>query len=184
MRDRGALSGLGNMDFILCLYREFKPLMFATAQKYLVDTYDQEDVVQASLVKLIEKVSVLENKEHNALCSYIVYTVKNTALNYLKHQNVITAQSCSMDDPISEMPSDLPPLDELIELADRRNQLFRIWDKLPEEDQVLLEGKYVLGQSDQQLAGQFQCKATSIRMKLTRARRKALEFILNDEVKL
>ena len=59
MRDRGALSGLGNMDFILCLYREFKPLMFATAQKYLVDTYDQEDVVQASLVNMIQKVSVL-----------------------------------------------------------------------------------------------------------------------------
>jgi len=35
-----------------------------------------------------------------------------------------------------------------------------------------------------ELAGHFHCKATSIRMKLTRARRKALEFILNDEVKL
>ena len=183
MRDRGAVSGLSDTDFILWLYQEFKPLMFATAQKYLVNIPDQEDVVQTSLVKLMEKVSILKNREHSALCSYIVYTVKNTALNYLKHQNVINAHSHSMDDLISEIPSDSPPLDELVELADRRNQLFRIWDRLPEEDQVLLEGKYVLGQSNQQLAGQFHCKATSIRMKLTRARRKALEFILNDEVK-
>ncbi|MCI9506046.1 MAG: sigma-70 family RNA polymerase sigma factor [Oscillospiraceae bacterium] len=153
MRDHENLDGLGDMDFILCLYQEFKPLMFATARKYLANIYDQEDVVQASLIKLIEKVCVLRNKERSALCSYIVYTVKNTALNYLKHQNVITAHSYSMDDSISEIPSDAPPLEELIELADRRKQLFRIWDKLPEIDQVLLESKYVLGQSDQQLAG-------------------------------
>lgn len=117
MRDHENLDGLGDMDFILCLYQEFKPLMFATARKYLANIYDQEDVVQASLIKLIEKVCVLRNKERSALCSYIVYTVKNTALNYLKHQNVITAHSYSMDDSISEIPSDAPPLEELIELA-------------------------------------------------------------------
>lgn len=54
MRDRGAVSGLIDMDFILWLYRKFKPLMFATAQKYLVNIPDQEDVVQTSLLKLID----------------------------------------------------------------------------------------------------------------------------------
>ena len=66
MRDHENLDGLGDMDFILCLYQEFKPLMFATARKYLANIYDQEDVVQASLIKLIEKVCVLRNKELSA----------------------------------------------------------------------------------------------------------------------
>lgn len=180
MRDRDSLS---DMDFILWLYQEFKPLMFAIAQKYLENVSDQEDVVQASLVKLMEKATILQSKERSALCSYIVYTIKNTALNYIKHQNVINAHNHSMDDPIADIPSDSLPLDELIELADRRRQLCRIWGKLPQEDQVLLENKYVLGHSNQQLASQFHCKAASIRMKLTRAKRKALEFIMNDEVK-
>ena len=183
MREREPENTFSDMDFILWLYQEFKPLMFATAQKYLEHLPDQEDIVQTSLVKLMEKVTILQDKERGALCSYVVYTVKNTALNYLKHQNVINAHSYSLDDSFLEIPSDSLPLDELVQLIDRKRQLSGIWNRLPEEDRVLLESKYILGRSNQQLSGEFHCKATSIRMKLTRARRKALQFIMNDEVK-
>lgn len=51
--------------FILWLYDEFKPIMFATAGKYVNNSSDREDLVQASLLKLIEKVDTLRGKSRN-----------------------------------------------------------------------------------------------------------------------
>ena len=142
--------------FILWLYDEFKPIMFATAGKYMNNSSDREDLVQACLLKLIEKVDTLRGKNRNVLCSYIVYTIKNTAINHLKHQSIVNAHT---------------------------NQLYKVWDQLSDEDRNLLEGKYILDQTDNQLATQFHCKPSSIRMKLTRARRKALQLIADKEEK-
>ena len=42
-------------EFITGLYYEYERLMFATARRYIDDRTEQEDVVQESLKKLIEK---------------------------------------------------------------------------------------------------------------------------------
>lgn len=49
--------------------------------------------------------------------------------------------------------------------------------QLSAEDRALLEGKYILGDSDEMLARTLHCKPSSIRMKLTRARRRALKLL-------
>lgn len=41
--------------------------------------------------------------------------------------------------------------------------------------------KYVLGQSDEELAEIFQCRKDNIRMKLTRAKRKAIALMKEDD---
>lgn len=46
--------------FMLELYQQFSRLMFFTARKYHLEQEACEDVVQESLVKLIQKVSVLK----------------------------------------------------------------------------------------------------------------------------
>ena len=49
------------------------------------------------------------------------------------------------------------------------------------QERALLEGKYILAQSDKELAADFKCKPDSIRMKLTRARRKLLDIMKRSE---
>ena len=61
--------------------------------------------------------------------------------------------------------------DKIVEKLDANKQLSLLWDKLPEEDQDLLYRKYIAEQTD------FHCKKESIRMKLTRARRKAMKLL-------
>lgn len=56
-----------------------------------------------------------------------------------------------------------------------------VWAHLTEEEQTLLEGKYIIGYTDAELAGQLQCKVSSIRMKLTRARRRAISLLNEQE---
>lgn len=174
-----ATGSQADQDFMLWLYNEFKPLMYSTARKYVSNSADCDDIIQDSLVKLIEKVDLLRKRDKCILVNYISYTVRNTAINYLKKQGSVRSHSCDLDDQLSEISSEIPSMDELMILAERKAQLNEIWDKLPLEDSVILSGKYILGYSDEILASQLQCKPSSIRMKLTRARRKA--FLLLKE---
>ena len=69
-------------------------------------------------------------------------------------------------------------IDEILIISEQSQALVAIWPLLPESDQILLEGKYLLGYTDTELADLLKCKVESIRMKLTRARRKALKLIV------
>ena len=72
-------------------------------------------------------------------------------------------------------------LDERIISEEQKDRLMQIWGSLPEEDQLLLEGKYILGYKDAELADMLGCKKNSIRMKLTRARRRAFQLMTEEE---
>ena len=76
------------------------------------------------------------------MSSYIVYTIKNTAINHLKHQSIVNAHTKDLNEQYEEIPSDALPLDEMIVMTERRDQLYKVWDQLSDEDRNLLEGKY------------------------------------------
>lgn len=172
-------------DFMARLYEENERLLFATALKYAPSTHDAEEIVQDSLVKLIRKCDTLRSLERCVLTSYIVSTIRNTAINYLRKQGREVQRSEVYDD---EADSDALPyrlsFDELLILAENRAKLVAAWQELSEQDRMLLEGKYFLDLSDAELAEQLGCKSSSIRMKLTRARRNAMRLITEKEVDL
>lgn len=169
--------------FMLELYQKFFRLMFFTARKYHLQQDDCEEVVQESLVKLIQKVSLLRKMPEPVLASYIVSTTRNTAIDYLKRQIALGANVSSLDDESfsAHLESQLPPLDDQMESEELREQLAAVLDKIPSDDRVLLEGKYLLQYSDTTLSKILHCKVSSIRMKLTRARRRALTLIKMEE---
>lgn len=167
--------------YILWLYEEFENLMFATARKYVSEQVDCEDIVQDALISLLGKVQTLRRLHGCTLTSYVVSTIRNTAINHLKRQKVIDDRTVSIEDKYPELESEAVSLEDMMMLIERKAQLSKIWPRLTQEHRALLEGKYILGQSDEQLAKQFHCKANSIRMKLTRARRTALQLLISEE---
>lgn len=74
-------------------------------------------------------------------------------------------------------------LERFIQLSEDLKALSLIWTKLSREDQSLLEGKYILGYNNKELAEMFHCQHSSIRMKLTRARRNAFALLIEQEGK-
>ncbi len=161
--------------FLTELYLEFEKLIYSTANKYVAHPSDCEDVVQTAVVRLIHKVALLRTLERRRLAAYIVSTTRNTAFNHLRAQRRISAhlQFCD-DNDVDTLPSDTPPLDEQLSMKEYTDKLSALWEQLPERERFLLEGRYLLGYSDGELAQQLGCKSSSIRMKLTRARRVAL----------
>ena len=171
-----------DQEYIIWLYQEFKGIMHATAKKYASEYHTDEDIVQDSILKLIPKVKTLRSLERCILTSYIVSTVRNTGINHLKaHQPERETTVDVSDEKLAGITARGLSPDELVILKERMAQLRKIWPKLSEDEQTLLEGKYILGYTDMELAQWLKCQPSSIRMKLTRARRKALALLIKQE---
>lgn len=170
-------------DFILYIYNEYIRLMYFTASRFIEETDSQNDIVQESLLQLIKNVSTLRELEPKALSTYVVTTVKNVSINYLKKEQAIQEHTVQLNATImEELESTAPTLDELMSALDNKERLTSALINLSVDERLLLESKYYLGYSNEDLAHIFNCKPSSIRMKLTRARRKALKAFFDDEV--
>lgn len=168
-------------NFIVQLYLEYEKLLFSTARKFTSSHHDAEEIVQDSLERLIRKTSVLRQLERCTLVAYIVSTVRNTAINYLRKAGRKKLTETDIDDQSETIDPQLS-LDDLLILRERQQKLAATWLNIPEDDRMLLEGKYLLGLSDGELAELAGCKSNSVRMKLTRARRNALKVMSDKEV--
>lgn len=178
----GALEDQGDRAFMENLYRNFERLMFSTARKYVQALPDQKDIVQDAMEKLIKKITTIRPMNRCALSCYIVYTVRSTSIDFLRKQKKGVERNTSIDlSESSELEAITPTLDDLTILGERLALLQSQWPNLPEEDRILLEGKYVWGYTDQELAVKLKCQPSSIRMKLTRARRRAFEQMTEKE---
>lgn len=174
------LKDPSDQDFIDKLSRDYERLMFFTVKKYTSNLSDQEDIVQDALLQLMNKVSVIRPLPCYILAGYVVSTIRNTAINYLKRQGREQSRCGSLEDePFVEGES--PSLDELLILAEQREGLWERWNDLPEKDRVLLEGKYIFDCTDEELAVQLNCKASNIRMRLSRARRRVIKLLIERE---
>ena len=57
------------------------------------------------------------------------------------------------------------------------DQLRKIWAQIPVGDRLLLEQKYILKWTDQELASILGIQPQSVRMRLTRAKRRVIELL-------
>ena len=138
-------------EFMEELYRKYERLMYATVRRYISDSMEQEEIVQESLKKLIEKRRVLRkrNRERSKIISL-------ETLNEEGMRHIILAE------------------EEQLFYEEEIEKLKEGLKHLGPEDRALLEGKYLLKYGDKELARDFGCQPNSIRMKLTRARRKLM----------
>ena len=172
---------LSDKEFMVHLYTKYENLLFYTAQKYISERGSVEDVVQESLVKLHEKKRTIKPMPEIVLASYIRSTVRNTAINILKSTGYEEDRQISTENIIDVMDEHALSLDTLMQISRYRELLSKIWPELSKEEQFLLEGKYILGYSDRELSTELCCQPSSVRMKLTRARRHALSILASRE---
>lgn len=171
-------------EYILGIYKEFQNLMFYTAKKYINDQTICEDIVQDSILKLIEKIDMIRAKERCILAGYIVSIVRNVSINYLKREGIRKKHTVGFDEEtIDEVPVPALSIEELLLAKEKASLISVALEQLPETERLLLEGKYILEYSDKELAEQLNCKPGSIRMKLTRARRHALSILSQTDWK-
>lgn len=169
---------ISDRELIEKIYSEHKRLMYSTAKKYVACKPDQEDIVQTAVEKLMKQTSVLQTLKKASLACYVVLAVKSVAIDFFRKKAKWEKYVVELWDIEIEQ---IETLDDIVISAEQLARMKNVWILLPEEDQKLLVGKYIAGYTDEELAVQFNCKPSSIRMKLTRARRRAFEILSGKE---
>lgn len=183
------INDVDDRAFMQEVYQQNERLMYAIALKYASNTQDCEDIVHDTVEKLCKNIAKIKELPNSALRAYVVYAVRNTAINFRKHQSTINRhiQQLSGDDSSSEYDQPESIIERIEDLQEKRTSLTKVWTQLTDAEQELLYRKYVLEQTTEELAGIFQCSRDSIRMRLSRARRKSLRLMkgegTNDETR-
>ena len=183
------INDVDDRAFMQKVYQQNERLMYAIALKYASNTQDCEDIVHDTVEKLCKNIAKIKELPNSALRAYVVYAVRNTAINFRKHQSTINRhiQQLSGDDSDSEYDQPESIIERIEDLQEKRTSLTKVWMQLTDAEQELLYRKYVLDQTTEELSGIFQCSRDSIRMRLSRARRKSLRLMkgegTNDETR-
>lgn len=136
----------------------------------------QEDIVQTAVLSLLKNEATLQRLPPYAQINYIAAAVRNTAINTIKRDQKETARCIPLDDLTEDFPQAHIPGAEVRYLEkERQEELLTAFQKMREEEKQLLYGKYLMDLSDAELAQMLGCKPSSVRMKLTRARRAFVE---------
>ena len=174
-----AIEDESDREYMTSLYIEYHRLMYSEIKKLLSDKEAIEDVLQSTLVKLIDKISLLRRFDRTHLVNYIIVSCRNTARNELRYRSRHPAFSFDETFDGSEPDSAFAPIEEQIAHADSLARLAQVWDKLDERSRYLLEARYILEKTDADIATDLGIQAKSVRMALTRARKTAR--LLMDE---
>lgn len=165
-----------NPGFMEAIYRKHERLMYYIAGKYTTNLVQREDIVQTAVLALLKNEATLQRLPPYAQVNYIAVAVRNTAVNAIKRNQTEAARHVPLDD-ISEVccHAHISGAEVIYLEKERQEELLTAFQEICEEERQLLYGKYLMDLSDAELAQMLGCKPSSVRMKLTRARRAFVE---------
>lgn len=168
-----AIEDESDREFMEGLFLEYQRLMYYEIGRIIDDQWLVEDVLQTTLVKLINNLETIRGLPTRKLVNYIISACKNTALNQVRNRS--RRRETFVSDWF-ETPDDIS-VESSPEQYVLRNEeyglLAEVWDNLDERNKYLLRERYVLKRSYSEMAEELQVKPESVRMALTRARRTA-----------
>lgn len=165
--------------FMEKVYLDHRTLMYAVAFKVLLNPADAEDAVQTAFFSLCKKISLLQGMDCCTLRSYVVITVRNAAINLWRARKR-RAEVLFGDEGFADTLPGGGEDDAAFALI-RQESLEAAVRKLPEKDRALMEMKYILGLSDEQIARRFGIKKDSVRALLARFRKRLYELLKEEE---
>ncbi len=166
-------------EFITALYSKYYLRLKKRALAILHDQDEAEEVVQESFVKFMEHLPTLMDLDKNVLPAYIMTTVKNLSISRFREKKSELKRHFAIDgNDSSAFLADNRPLPEDLYLQkEKLQELANVLSLLPERYRILLEAKYILEESDKNIAEMIGISEQSVRMYLTRARRQAFTLL-------
>ena len=182
------LMAMSSMDkeeeeFLVGLYRNYFGVMRKQAQKVVKDRDLAQDMVNETFIHLFGSVRKLMKMTRKGAVSYLLVSDRRTSVNYLvKKENAQMQQSLSFgEDEYLTAQSLRLRADEEQNLSEVMEDMAEAILKLPQKYQDVLNFKYLLGMSDEEIGQLLHISRNSVRQYLTRARRKALEVYENGK---
>ena len=171
-----AIESPEDQELMIAFYTQYENLFYLEANKLLSSPEDVSDIVQEALAKAIDRMDTFRALDRKQQLKYMLVSIRNLSINLLKHNGILTTVPLDTLD-ISQLPHDEKTPEAIYEEKSSLEQLRTIWGDLDEESRTLLLQKYELHWTDAQLADQLGIQPQSVRMRLTRAKKKLAEQI-------
>lgn len=165
-------------EFFHQFYEEYKGFIFYIANRYTANPTDCEDIVQDSVIRLLCNTNVLMTLNHPKTVKYIALTVKSAFLDH--ERRILASKEIELDEEKLAVLLEKGSLHSNADHAQRKLDLCQLKQALSQRDWLVLEGKYILGYSQDELSKMIGVSPDSIRMILHRARNHARDILLND----
>ena len=171
-----AIESPEDHDIITEFFIDNKLLLYREAWKYLSITEDVEDIVFETLVRIIAHMEKFRSLLPYERIQYSKAIVRNLSYIHLKRGSLVTMVPFEdVDTYLAVDENQLP--ENIIGQQIKLEQIRKAWGKIPVEERLLLEQKYVLDWSDRELAYVLGVQPQSVRMRLTRAKRKVIQLL-------
>lgn len=163
--------------FMTEVYVRYERLIYSEIYKLMNDRWMVEDVMQTTLMKLIDRLSRLRGMDERHRINYIITAARNNAISTLRlHASHASASLEAQQEAGWDFGSDFS-VEETILRAEKIGRLKDIWPRLDARSRYLLESKYILDASSKEMAQTLGIKEDSVRVELSRARRKARQLL-------
>ena len=176
-----AIEDDSDREFMSWLYQQYHRLMYWEIYDLLHDQWATEDILQNSLIKLINKIPALREKDRNQQVNYIIATCRNTAKNYLRDTKRHAAYSFDEGFDLPDDQNSQSDIEWRLIHAEDLQLLSRVFPRLDEKSRYLLEARYMLDMSPKEIAAELNIQANSVRMLLSRARKKAFMMMQQEQ---
>lgn len=167
--------------FLLWLYEQYSDYVYKLAWDLCSEPQDIDDLVQTVWEKLISKEHILQKLDKPQQLNYISKTLKNTLHEEARRKKLLT---CSLDAVVGYCSGQIDQIDESIDQAIQCRAFHEIWPQIDEDVRELLERKYDLNETDEEIAHSMGIKPASVRMYLTRAKKTARKILNNQRTRL
>lgn len=154
------------------LYEEYYAPFCLYAKRFIEDKDTREDIVSDVFVSLWDKVDTFDLKSETTL-GYIKMCVKNSCLNFLKHQEYEWnyAENIQKRAPIYEIePDSVYTLDELYRM------LYETLNKLPENYRTVFMKSFFEGKTHVKIAEEMNLSVKSV----NRYKQRTMELLRNE----
>lgn len=172
-----SIENESDRSFMEKLFIDYNRLMYHTIDDIIHNPWVAEDLMQSTIVNLINAIEKLRTLNGRSLSGYIVAASKNAAFSYLR--NLQSKSQFFVDDFDALSGASTKDNPEAVFLrSETLNELAIIWDQLGPNAQTILRGRFILNQSYAELSKTLNIKPESVRMAVTRAKREAKALLL------
>ncbi len=157
-------------DFFEEFYEQYHIYVYKLVKEQCWRPEDVEDVVQGIWEKLFGKKELLASLSVPQQVQYITSTIRNTIIKDVRKKKL---EICSLESVLELGYDGTVRMERRVERQMTSATFREVWNLVDPSIRELLERKYLLEESDSDIAAAMQIKTNSVRTYLSRARKAA-----------
>ncbi len=165
-----AIEDENDRSLIESLYTDYYVLMLHKAQSMVRDRHAAEDVVESVMLRLIDRIELLQGCNRASVRSYLVTCVRNEAIDRIRREK----KTQSLDDAeerLCKLPDESPQLDTRLIREEQIQAVIKALEALDDRERLVLRMKYYDRMTEAEIARLFGMSRSGIRNVIDRARR-------------